>query len=107
MNQKLISGNYGILEEESGLILLEKNYNGSIKNFIPLKYMAYNGQHINFIPPGNYTINSSYNITIDSAQNTFTVESHGGVVNFTINRYLTGVTLKTEGSGSFEIRQVQ
>ena len=107
VNQKLISGNYGILEEESGLILLEKNYNGGIKNFIPFKYIASNGQHINFIPPGNYTINSPYNITIDSIQNTFTLDSHSGVVNFTINRYLTGVTLKTDGSGSFEISQVQ
>ena len=98
---------YGILEEESGLILLEKNYNGGIKNFIPFKYIASNGQHINFIPPGNYTINSPYNITIDSIQNTFTLDSHSGVVNFTINRYLTGVTLKTDGSGSFEISQVQ
>ena len=59
VNQKLISGNYGILEEESGLTLLEKNYNSSIKNFIPLKYMVSNGQHINFIPPGSYTINMS------------------------------------------------
>ena len=32
-----------ILEEESGLILLEKNYKGGIKNFIPIKYMVSNG----------------------------------------------------------------
>ena len=106
VNQKLISGNYGILEEESGLILLEKNYKGSIKNFIPLKYITSNGQHINFIPPGNYTINTSYNITINSAQDNFIVESHGEVVNFTLNRYITGITVKTDGSGNFEILQV-
>lgn len=35
------NGNYGILAEASGIILLEKNYSGPIRYFVPINYTLY------------------------------------------------------------------
>ncbi len=106
VNHKLISGNYGILMEVSGIILLEKNYSGKILNFIPYTNTVFNGTSINFLPPGNYSINIEHSITVNSTQCTFTVESHNGIVNFSLKQYLTGITIKTSQKGNFVIAQI-
>ena len=106
VNHKLISGDYGILMEVSGMILLEKNYSGKILNFIPYRNTAFNGTSINFMPPGNYSINMEHSITVNSAQCTFTVEGHDGIVNFSIHQYLTGITIITGQKGNFVISQL-
>jgi hypothetical protein len=92
--------------EVSGMILLEKNYGGKILDFIPYRNTAFNGTSINFMPPGNYSINIEHNITINSTQCAFTVESYNGIVNFSLKQYLTGITIKTGQKGNFVISQV-
>ena len=106
VNHKLISGDYGILMEISGMILLEKNYSGKILDFVPYTQTAFNGSSINFMPPGNYSINIGHSITINSTQCTFTAESHNGIVNFSLKQYLTGITIKTGQKGNFVISQL-
>ena len=106
VNHKLVSGDYGILMEVSGMILLEKNYGGKILGFIPYRNTAFNGTSINFMPPGNYSINIDHNITVNSTQCTFTAESHNGIVNFSLKQYLTGITIKTDQKGNFVISQI-
>ena len=106
VNHKLVSGDYGILMEVSGMILLEKNYSGKILDFIPYSNTAFNGTSINFMPPGNYSINIEHSITINSTQCTFTAESHNGIVNFSLKQYLTGITIKTDQKGNFVISQI-
>jgi uncharacterized membrane protein len=106
VNHKLISGDYGILMEVSGMILLEKNYSGKILDFIPYSNTAFNGSTITFMPPGNYSINIEHSITINSTQCTFTAESYNGIVNFNIKQYLTGITIQTSQKGNFVISQI-
>ena len=106
VNHKLNSGDYGILMEESGMVLLEKNYKGNIKEFVPYKVIASNITSINFMPPGDYRININHNITISSEQKTFTANSENGVVNFTLNEYLTGITVTTDQRTTFTIIQI-
>ncbi|WP_298277038.1 DUF2079 domain-containing protein [Ferroplasma sp.] len=106
VNHKLISGDYGILMEVSGMILLEKNYSGKILGLIPYRNTVFNGTSINFLPPGNYSINIGHSITINSTEYTFTVESHNGIVNFSLKQYLTGITIKTGQKGNFVISQL-
>ena len=105
VNHKLNSEDYGILMEESGMVLLEKNYKGNTTNFVPYKTTAFNSVSMNFMPPGNYSININNNITISSAQKTFTANSDNGVVSFTLNEYLTGVKVTTSQVGTFTITQ--
>ena len=106
VNHKLISGDYGILREVSGMILLEKNYSGKILDFIPYRNTVSNDTSINFMPPGNYSINIEHSITVNSTQCTFTVESHNGIVNFSLKQYLTGITIKTGQKGNFVMSQI-
>ena len=56
VNHKLNSGEYGILIEESGMMLLAKNYKGNTTDFVPYKTTAFNSASMNFMPPGNQTI---------------------------------------------------
>ncbi len=106
VNHKLNSGDYGILMEESGMVLLEKNYNGDITEFIPYKITVFNNTSINFMPPGDYRININHNITISSEQKTFTANNENGIVNFTLNEYLTGITVTTDQRTTFTITQI-
>ena len=106
VNHKLNSGDYGILMEESGMVLLENNYKGNITNFVPYKTTAFNNAYINFLAPGEYMVNINNNITISSEQKTFTVNSDNGIVSFTLNEYLTGVKVATESTGTFTITQI-
>ena len=106
VNHKLNSGDYGILMEESGMVLLENNYKGNITNFVPYKTTAFNNAYINFLAPGEYMVNINNNITISSQQKTFTVNSDNGIVSFTLNEYLTGVKVATESTGTFTITQI-
>ena len=105
VNHKLNSEDYGILMEESGMVLLENNYKGNITDFVPYKAIAFNSANINFLAPGEYMINISHNITISSEQKTFTANSDNGIVNFTLNEYLTGVKVTTSQVGTFTITQ--
>ena len=106
VNHKLNSGDYGILMEKSGMILLEKNFNDNITGFVPYKSTAFNGSSMNFMPPGDYRINIGHNITLSSDQKTFTANSENGIVNFTLNEYLTGVKVTTGYTGTFTITQI-
>ena len=106
VNHKLNSGDYGILMEESGMALLEKNYKGNTTNFVPYKVSAFNSSSINFMPPGNYRVNINHNITISSEQQTFTAINENGIVSFTLNEYLTGITVTTDQRTTFTITQI-
>ena len=107
VNHKLNSEDYGILMEESGMALLEKNYKGNTTNFVPYKTTAFNNANINFMAPGEYTINISHNITISSEQQTFSANSDNGIVSFHLNEYLTGITVTTAQNGTFTITQIR
>ena len=91
VNEKLSSGNYGILYEESGMILLEKNYTANIIKFIPYNTTAKNNSIINFIPPGNYSVESNVNVTLISNNGTYKIVPHNGYAYFSIEKYITGV----------------
>ena len=106
VNHKLNSEDYGILMEESGIVLLEKNYKGNITDFVPYKTIAFNSANINFLAPGEYVADTTHNITISSAQKTFTANSDNGIVNFTLNEYLTGINVTTGYTGTFTITQI-
>jgi len=106
VNHKLNSEDYGILMEESGMVLLEKNYEGNITVFVSYKSTAFNGSSMNFMPPGDYIINITHNITISSSQKTFTANSENGIVSFTLNEYLTGITVTTSNVCTFTITQI-
>ena len=106
VNHQLNSGDYGILMEESGMTLLEKNYKGNTTKFVPYKVSAFNSSSINFMPPGNYMVNINHNITISSEQKTFTAINENGIVSFTLNEYLTGITVTTDQRTTFTITQI-
>ena len=91
VNEKLSSGDYGMLYEESGMILLEKNYTGKIIKFIPYKESVRNNSIINFIPPGNYSVESNVNVTLISNNGTYKIVPHNGYAYFSIEKYITGV----------------
>lgn len=99
VNEKLTSGNYGILYEESGMILLEKGYTGKPDKFIPYTYTAENNSIINFMPPGNYSVNSNVNITLISSNGTYNIISDNGYGHFSITKYITSVSVELN-SGS-------
>ena len=107
VNHKLNSGDYTILMEKSGMILLEKNYKGNITDFVPYQSTVFNGSTMNFIPPGEYIINISHKITIRSAQGTLVGVSNNGSVSFHLDEYLTGVTMTTAQNGTFTITQIR
>ena len=94
VNEKLSSGNYGILYEESGMILLEKGYTGKSEKFIPYKINVQNNSVINFMPPGNYTVRSNVNVTLTSSDGTYNLISENGYAHFAIKKYITGVTVE-------------
>ena len=106
VNHKLNSEDYGILMEESGMVLLEKNYKGNITVFVSYKSTAFNGSRMNFMPPGDYIINITHNITISSSQKTFTANSENGIVSFTLNEYLTELKITTSNVCTFTITQI-
>ena len=88
------------------MALLEKNYKGNTTNFVPYKVSAFNSSSINFMPPGNYRVNINHNITISSEQQTFTAINENGIVSFTLNEYLTGITVTTDQRTTFTITQI-
>ncbi|WMT50624.1 MAG: DUF2079 domain-containing protein [Ferroplasma sp.] len=94
VNEKLSSGNYGILYEESGMILMERGYAGKPIKFIPYKASARNNSIINFIPPGNYSIQSNVNITLISSSETYNIVPDNGHAYFQITKYITGVRVE-------------
>ena len=94
VNEKLSSGDYGMLYEESGMILLEKNYTGNIIKFIPYNTTAKNNSIINFIPPGNYSVQSNVNVTLISNNGTYKIVPHNGYAYFSIEKYITGVRVQ-------------
>ena len=83
-NEKLSSGSYGILYEESGMILMEKGYTGTPKHFIPYDVTAMNNSIINFMPPGNYSVNSNANVKLVTGDETYNLISDNGYSHFTI-----------------------
>ncbi len=94
VNEKLSTGNYGILYEESGMILMEKGYTGKSIKFIPYKTNAKNNSVLNFLPPGNYSVQSKVNVTLISNNGTYNIVPHNGYAYFSIEKYITGVRVE-------------
>ena len=99
VNKKLTSGNYGILYEESGMMLLEKGYTGIPKKFIPYKINLQNNSIINFMPPGNYHVQTNVNLTLISSTGTYNIISDNGYGYLSITKYLSDVKVEFD-SGS-------
>lgn len=100
------SGNYGIYAEMDGMILLKENYNNVPVKFIPLKYSInfnlYNTNITNFIAPGSYNVNISFNrnyngnLEILSGNNSYnySVNNKGNyTVNICTDLYMHGFTV--------------
>ena len=104
-NEKLSSGSYGILYEESGMILMEKGYTGKARQFIPYEVTAMNNSIINFMPPGNYSVNSNANVRLVTGGETYNLISDNGYSHFTIKKYITNV--KIEFSSAQKIKFIQ
>ena len=94
VNEKLGSGSYGILYEESGMILMEKGYTGKAKEFIPYEANATNNSIINFMPPGNYSVHSNANVKLITGGKTYNLISEKGYSQFTIPKYITNVKIE-------------
>ena len=94
VNEKLNSKNYGILYEESGMILLEKSYTGIPAKFIPYKINVQNNSIINFMPPGNYSVQTNVNITLIGSTGTYNIISENGYGYFSIKKYITDVKIE-------------
>ena len=92
-NEKLSSGNYGILYEESGMILMEKGYTGKAKQFIPYEVNAMNNSVINFMPPGNYSVHSNANITLICNNRIYQITSENGNGSFILKNYINNVKI--------------
>ena len=105
VNEKLISGNYGILYEESGMILLEKGYTGKAIKFIQYKTNVNNNSIINFIPPGNYSIQSNVNVTLISNNGTYNIVSENGYAHFLIKKYIIGLRVEFNSPGTITFTQ--
>ena len=101
-NHFILSGKYGIKVEESGILLLERNYSGSPVIYSPLNYTAnyhninniangvlsgdsvqfknlYNksaqwNAELSFMQPGNYNISIVMNTTNNNASNYFNID---------------------------------
>ena len=104
-NEKLSSGSYGILYEESGMVLMEKGYTGTPKQFIPYEVTAMNNSIINFMPPGNYSVNSNANVRLVTGGETYNLISDNGYSHFKIKKYITNV--KIEFSSAQKIKFIQ
>ena len=94
VNEKLGSGSYGILYEESGMILMEKGATGQAKEFIPYEANATNNSIINFMPPGNYSVHSNANVKLITGGKTYNLISEKGYSQFTIPKYITNVKIE-------------
>ena len=105
VNEKLSAGNYGILYEESGMILLEKAYTGNPINFIPYKINLHNNSIINFMPPGNYTVHSNVNVTLTSSNGIYNSISENGYAHFSIKKYITDVRVEYDSSSNITFIQ--
>ena len=92
-NEKLSSGNYGILYEESGMILMEKGYTGTPKQFIPYEVKTMNNSVINFMPPGNYSVHSNANITLIDNNGIYNITSVNGMATLILKNYITHVII--------------
>ena len=93
-NEKLSSGNYGILYEESGMILMEKGYTGKPMKFIPYKINTVNNSVINFMPPGNYSVHTNLNVILISNGQTYNLSSEKGYIHFILEKYITNVKIE-------------
>ena len=93
-NEKLDSGSYGILYEESGMILMEKSYTGKAKQFIPYEVNATGNSIINFMPPGNYSVDSNANITLIGNNGMYRITPVNGYGQFTLKNYITNVHIE-------------
>lgn len=105
VNEKLNSGDYGILYEESGMMLMEKNFNGTPLKFIPYETKAMNGSIINFIPPGTYSVQSEVNVTLVSDEGIFDIVSDNGYGHFSIEKYITYAKVEFNSGNSIAIKQ--
>ena len=105
VNEKLSSGNYGILYEESGIILLEKGYTGKPVKFIPYKVNLQNNSIINFMPPGNYSVRSNVNVTLISNNGIYNTNSENGYAHFSIKKYITDVRVEYDSDSNITFIQ--
>lgn len=118
------SGNYGIYAEMNGMILLEKNYDGSPAKFIPLKYSVESDSNIghltNFIAPGTYNLSIAFdnkyngNLKIEFGNgtlNNYTVHDQNNYfMNISSNAYVHGFTVIINNSdkiNNFTITQTK
>lgn len=105
VNEKLTCGNYGILYEESGMILLEKGYTGIPEKFIPYKINVQNNSIINFMPPGNYSVQTNLNVTLISSTGMYKIISENGYGYFSITQYLGDVKVEFDSSSNITFIQ--
>jgi uncharacterized membrane protein len=105
VNEKLSSRNYGILYDESGMILLEKGYTGKPVKFIPYKVNLQNNSIINFIPPGNYTVRSNVNVTLISNNGIYNIISENSYAHFYIKKYITDVRVEYDSDSNITFIQ--
>jgi uncharacterized membrane protein len=105
VNEKINSGNYGILYEESGIILLEKDYTGKPAKFIPYKINVQNSSITNFMPPGNYSVQTNVNVTLINSTGTYNIISENGYGHFSIKKYITDVKVEFDSNSNITFTQ--
>ena len=98
VNEKLNSGNYGILYEESGMMLLEKGYTGIPTKFIPYKINVQNNSIINFMPPGNYSVQTNMSFILETSNVTYDINVTNGNGYLDIKSYITQVRVLINSS---------
>ena len=104
-NEKLSSGSYGILYEESGMILMEKGYTGKARQFIPYEANTTNNSIINFMPPGNYSVHSNVNITLIDNNGMYKITPVNAYGQFTLKNYITNVDIEFNSTGKLTFIQ--
>jgi uncharacterized membrane protein len=106
VNCKICNG-YGIVDSESGIVLLEKNYTGKIKDFVPMDIKAGNNTYINFLSPGEYQFNYNGNgsVKMITTNGMFNITMKDGIGYFNTGKYITDFKLIFSGS-NIDIRQL-
>ena len=118
VNRIFIPGNYGIVAEDYGEVLLEYGYSGSVKEFIPLELTAEPVSYItgpgnstgsmitviafndSFMAPGSYAVNfSGMDENVTQLNFTYSYNNFNG----TVNAGMQAITVNHNGNASFHI----
>ena len=76
------------------MILMEEGYTGKARQFIPYEANATNNSIINFMPPGNYSVDSNANITLIGNNGMYRITPVNGYGQFTLKNYITNVHIE-------------